>query len=696
MSDLTDRARSAGARLARHAGVLVIVLIALVAGFLLRSAFVADSPAPALDAAHGHAGEEKAPTVWTCSMHPQIRSDKPGKCPICHMDLIPVEPAATASANPREFTTSPAARALMDIETSPVERRFVSAEVRMVGKVDYDETRLAYISAWVPGRLDRLYVDYTGVPVREGDHLVSIYSPELLSAQEELLQARRSVETIQDSDSALVRRSTDATYAAAREKLRLLGLSPAQIEQLEQSGKPSDHLTIESPASGIVIHKDAREGMYVQTGTRIYTIADLSRMWIRLEAYESDLAWLRYGQPVEFTAVSYPGEAFRGTIAFIDPILDPVTRTVKVRVNVPNEDGRLKPGMFVKAVVRSQVAAGGRVMEADLAGKWICPMHPEIVKGEPGECDICGMPLVRTESLGYVSADAPTDRPLVIPATAPLLTGTRAVVYVEVPETDAPTYEGREVALGPRAGDWYLVASGLSEGERVVTRGNFKIDSALQIAAKPSMMSPEGGQPMTGHAGHGGAAPATAAQTATAQADAHNAAPPARTEPVNPKFLSQLAPLYTAYFAVSTALANDDLPAARGAAKNASAALERVDMNLVQGKDHDAWMQAANALGKILPDLAAAEDIESARKVFALHSEQMLALAQRFGSPLDGPVYQAYCPMAFDNRGGTWLQDHEDILNPYFGDAMLRCGEIQAEIPPATTSDTHAEGQHDE
>ena len=486
MNIRTDKAVAALKAVGRRAGLIAAVLVSIAVGFLLYAAVAPEAgKAPAsADAAGGD-------TEWTCSMHPQVRGEEGDLCPICGMDLVPVDDSG-AARRPRELATTDAAKALMDIETAPVERKFVAAEVRMVGKIDYDETRLASIAARVPGRLDRLFVDYTGVRVREGDHLVSIYSPELLAAQEELIQAKQAVREMEGSSSTLLRETTEATYQAAREKLRLLGLTAEQVAEIERTGVTSDHLTIYSPIAGIVIDKRADEGDYVDTGTRIYTVADLSRMWVRLEAYESDLMWIRYGQTVEFTTVAYPGEFFEGTISFIDPVLDPATRTVKVRVNVPNPDGKLKPGMFVRASVRSRIAAGGRVMDADLAGKWISPMHPEIVKDEPGACDVCGMPLVRTESLGYVSVDPEkADKPLVIPATAPLITGTSAVVYVEVPDADAPTYEGRRIALGPRAADHYLVESGLLEGERVVTRGAFKIDSALQIQARPSMMSPE-------------------------------------------------------------------------------------------------------------------------------------------------------------------------------------------------------------
>ncbi|MFW6153620.1 MAG: efflux RND transporter periplasmic adaptor subunit [Planctomycetota bacterium] len=458
--------RAAG-RLRRTGGIAA----ALAAGVLLGALGVwglapthdptggADAPSPTT---------AEAATVWTCSMHPEVRLDTPGLCPKCGMELIPVEQAAAPADAERTFTTTPEARALMNLQSARVERRFPTVELRMVGKVEYDETRLAAITAWVGGRLDRLFVDVTGEAVKRGEPMVEIYSPELVSAQEELLQALRSVDALGRSDVSVVRRTSQATVEAAREKLRLLGLSDEQIAAIEQRGSASEHLTLNAPVSGIVVHRNAREGMYVRTGTQIYTVADLSVVWVKLDAYESDLDRLREGQPVEFTSVAYPGETFAGTVALIDPILDPATRTVNVRVNVPNPDGRLKPGMFVTGRIRARLAAGGRVLEVD-----------------------------------ETTAET-ADAPLVIPASAPLITGTRAVVYVRVPDADQPTFEGREVVLGPRAGDAYVVREGLAEGDVVVTRGAFKIDAALQIQAKPSMMSPgERGAP-TGH-DHGAA-----------------------------------------------------------------------------------------------------------------------------------------------------------------------------------------------
>jgi membrane fusion protein, copper/silver efflux system len=470
--------------------LVVLVILALGTGWLVSS--VMNGPKmPSQDSSRQlhSAGEEAA--TWTCAMHPQIQLSKPGQCPICGMDLIPLKRQdGEGMPSARRLVMSPEAAKLAEVQTTEVERRFVSTEIRMVGKVEYDETKIAYITAWTGGRIDRLYIDQTGVPVKKGDHLAYLYSPELLAAQEEYLQSLEGAKNVTASHLDIIKSTSQDTIKNAREKLKLLGVTEEQIVELEKRKVPSDHMTIYATATGIVVNREVQEGTYVQTGSRIYSIVDLSQVWIKLDAYEADLQWLRYGQEVEFEAEAYPGEKFYGKISFIDPILDEMTRTVKVRVNVNNEDARLKPGMFVRGIVHAQVAGAGRVMEPSLEGKWIGPMHPEIIRDEPGPCPICGMPLVPAEKMGYSSVKE-TDPPLVIPASAVLKTGKRAVVYVQNTQAAKPTFEGREIVLGPRAGDDYLVKSGLVEGERVVVNGNFKIDSALQIQAKPSMMNPE-------------------------------------------------------------------------------------------------------------------------------------------------------------------------------------------------------------
>ncbi|MFQ5599751.1 MAG: efflux RND transporter periplasmic adaptor subunit [Candidatus Krumholzibacteriia bacterium] len=667
----------------RAAAAGLVLLAAFGLGYVLRGG--------GAGVTHEHAAVEPdaAPTMWTCSMHPQIHLPKPGKCPICFMDLIPVE---TGPAGPdessRRLVMSESARKLAEVQTTEVRYREVEAEIRMAGKVEYDETRLAHLTAWVPGRLDRLYVDYTGIEVRKGDHMVSLYSPELLAAQQELLEALRAVERLARSDIPEMRRTAQATVEAARDKLRLWGLTPEQIAEIEHRGQPTDHMTIYAPTGGIVVEKPVAEGMYVGVGTRIYTIADLSKVWVLLDAYESDMSWIRYGQEVEFETEAYPGQRFLGRISFIDPVLNAKTRTVKVRVNVDNSDLKLKPEMFVRAVVRARVDAAGRVMDPELSGKWVCPMHPEVVENRPGSCNQCGMDLVSAESLGYVAVDAGT-LDLVIPAAAVLQTGRRAVVYVRVPGAEQPTYEGREVALGPRAGDSYLVKSGLHEGERVVSNGAFSIDSALQIQARPSRMSPEGGVPQTGHAGHGGPSgaertprpvDARAHEAHGESAEAASAPSPSVRGTVSKEFLGSMSPLYVSYFALRASLAADDLAAARAAFEELGSTTQSVRMELLQAGAHTTWMQVASRIRTSATEGAKVAELGSAREVFHAISNAVIEVDETFGHPGDATHFRFHCPMAFDNRGADWLQTNETVSNPYFGVKMPRCGVVKDQL----------------
>jgi membrane fusion protein, copper/silver efflux system len=441
---------------------------------------------------------EKNISHWTCSMHPDINQPGPGQCPICQMDLVPVYEEGREEGE-RELVMSETGMKLAEIQTAPVERKPVTTEVRMIGKVDFDETGFGYITAWVGGRIDRLYVDYTNIKVNKGEHMAQLYSTELIETQKALLAALKTSQELPEG-------KVDSLVESNRERLRLWGLTDDQIAEIEKRGEPQELVTITSPMTGIVIQKNAVEGMYVKTGTRIYTIADLEKVWVKLEAYESEMALLKYGQQVEFETEAYPGKVFTGTISFIDPVLNEKTRTAALRVSIENPDGILKPGMFVRAKVLAKLGADGTAIGEDLAGKWVGSMHPEIIKDGPGTCDICGMPLVPIESTDLVDTGESKGPPLVIPATAPLITGKRAVVYVHLTDREKPTFEGREIVLGPRAGDYYIVLSGLEEGEMVVTNGSFKIDSSLQIKAKPSMMSPKGGAVPPAHH-HGGEVP---------------------------------------------------------------------------------------------------------------------------------------------------------------------------------------------
>jgi Cu(I)/Ag(I) efflux system membrane fusion protein len=631
------------------------VLVAAAALFLGgRWSAPADGAAPDDGPREPAAPSAAAPTLWTCPMHPQIKLPDAGDCPICGMDLVRL--SSDGDGDPRQLVMSPASRALARVETEPVRRRFVTRPVRMVGKIDYDERAVRSISAWVPGRIDRLFVDYTGIRVEAGDHLVRLYSPDLFTAQEELLGARARLAGTASEASAFLAESNRRAYESARQKLILWGLTAEQVDAILARGTAEEHVTLTSPVSGVVIQKRLEEGAYVQTGTPVYEIADLSHLWVRLDAYEQDLPWLRYGQAVVLETEALPGELFEGRIVVIDPFIDERTRTAKVRVNIDNTDGRLKPGMFVRAVAAARVGSGGVVLGSELAGKWISPMHPEVVKDGPGQCDVCGMDLVPAEALGLVTRDDALERPLVVPASAVLVTGRRAVVYVEVPDAERPTYEGREVTLGPRAGDEYIVLAGLEEGERIVTHGAFRIDSSMQILARPSMMG------MPGERG------------VLAAPEAH-------------MFRAALAPLYDGYLALHAALAGDDEPGARAALQELATAHAAVSGAALPARHRTIWSEERAALGAALESARRAGDIDALRAAFRGLSTAVLELERAFGHAGGGPRFEAHCPMAFDGEGAAWMQAGETLLNPYFGASMLRCGEERERFAPADGRD---------
>jgi Cu(I)/Ag(I) efflux system membrane fusion protein len=406
--------------------LIVLGLLAMVIGTATIQIFSSHEEAD-------HAGHEEH-GVYACPMLCVPPTDKPGDCPVCGMALERIDGASAEDMDRPVIAMSQRSRTLSKVETATVMRKNAAAEVRLTGKVVVDETRLSRIAARVAGRIDDISADFTGKTIKKGDPLIKLYSPDLLSAQEELIQAKNSGKE---------------TLVAAREKLRLLGISGKQIQEIEKSGLAKDHMTFFSPSAGVIIDKNAIEGSYVKEGTTLYTIANLAQIWVVLDAYEADIGFIRLDQAVSFTAHAIPGKTFDATVSFIDPILNDMTRAVKVRLDVPNEDLMLKPGMFVHATVKAPLNSSGRP----------------------------------------VMADAKEDElPLVVPASAPLQTGKRAVVYVET-QTEGE-YEGKEVVLGPRVGDDYIVLKGLTEGDRVVVKGNFRIDSAMQIMGKPSMMLP--------------------------------------------------------------------------------------------------------------------------------------------------------------------------------------------------------------
>lgn len=468
------------------------------------------------------AREEQAGTeIWTCSMHPQLRLPNPGQCPICGMKLIPVSqlPGAQEDLEKRA-----------GLETEAVHHRELFKEIRTVGKLDYSERQVELITARIAGRVDRVFADFTGLDVKKGDHLVAVYSPELYVAQNELLISLEAYDREKQA-SPNARTFAESRLESSRKKLRLLGILEEQIEAIEKTRTPTTHLTIYSPLGGTVIEKNIRVGQYVAAGDQLYRIANLDPIWLYLNIYEFDLAWVRFGQPVEVALEAFAGETFHGTVTFVDPFLDDSTRTVRVRVNLRNPDRRLKAQMYATATIRVPLRGDGTPARTGLEGKFICPMHPEVVQAEPGKCSICEMALERVPDLPAIAkgpADHKADEKtsenvadtsyeetmsragLAIPVSAVLDTGRRRIAYRL---TRDGAYELVELKLGPRAQsvdesgrerDFHLVLDGLSEGDKVVVQSGFLLDSQRQIEGMPSLLYPTGqAGSMTGHTGHG-------------------------------------------------------------------------------------------------------------------------------------------------------------------------------------------------
>ncbi|MBN1791429.1 MAG: efflux RND transporter periplasmic adaptor subunit [Bacteroidales bacterium] len=380
---------------------------------------------------HDHTAQDDQTSIWTCAMHPHIRMPEPGKCPICAMDLVPLN-QSQVDIDPAAVHLTKEAAQLANVLTSVVTKQEPVKEVRLYGKVQADERLLQSQVAHVPGRIERLMVNFTGESVKKGQTLALLYSPELVTAQQELLEAAKT------------RQSQPEIYEAAKERLRQWKLSESQISAIENSGIIQSNIEVVSNTSGIVTARRVNNGDYNSQGTVLFEVADLSRLWVLFDAYESDLQFLRKGDNLEFTVQALPGVKYAGNIAFIDPVIDPVNRVAKVRIEAGKQSGRLKPEMFVTGIVKARLDEYRNM--------------------------------------------------LVIPRSAVLWTGPRSIVYVKQPGIDEPVFKMREIGLGPMLGNSYVVTDGLTEGEEIVTQGAFSVDAAAQLEGKPSMMNPEDGK----------------------------------------------------------------------------------------------------------------------------------------------------------------------------------------------------------
>jgi Cu(I)/Ag(I) efflux system membrane fusion protein len=595
--------------------VLGVFVVGLLFGWIFfHSSGEAINTATEMAGHEGHDHESAEPTTWTCSMHPQIKQDKPGKCPICAMDLIPLATMSSGGddVDPNEIVMTESAAKLASIQTMRVEKGIPEKSVYLQGKIEADERNIAELTARFGGRIEKLFVNFTGQNVKKGDKLATIYSPGLVTAQRELLEAISFKET------------RPSLYNAAKGKLKLWDLNDEQISAIEEKGEPQVYFDVLSPISGTVTMRHIAIGDYIKEGTALFKVVDLTKVWAMFDAYESDLPWIKMGDKIEFTIQALPGETFSRRVTYIDPFINGQTRIAKVRVEIPNPKLELKPEMFTAGLLESKIA----------------------------------------ESTNKI----------LVPKSSILWTGKRAVVYVKVQNRETPSFLYREIVLGPKAGAFYIVSEGLAEGEEIATNGVFKIDAASQLQGLPSMMNPEGGKVSTGH-NHGGT---TMSDEEMANMEKEKQSAKAIKKVDSPeKFKSQISIAIDSYLELKEAFVATDENQAEKMAQKTIDAFKNVDMSLLKGDAHNQWMPLQKTIIDNLNGIVQMKGIEMKRKHFSIISDNLNNVLITFGNPGEKTLYHQYCPMAFDDEGAFWISDDDQIRNPYFGDMMLKCGEVK-------------------
>lgn len=625
-------------------GVLLIILL----GVAQRTGWIQGGSLSA--EASGDGSDQR---IHICPMHPQVRQKGPGKCYICGMTLVPVV-STGADLDQLAVTIAPAQRRLANIETAEVTKRPVTTSLRTIGSIEIDESRQATIASYIDGRVEQLFADYTGVVVEKANHLAVVYSPQLYSAQVEYVEAKNTLAKTGGSTLASVKEAQTKLVANSRQRLVEFGMTKEQLSELDSSGEAKSRLTIYAPIGGTVIEKLAEEGKYISAGEPIYRIANLSTIWLMLELYPEDASRIRFGQLVKAELASLPGKTLNGRVAFIDPRVDKSNRTVGVRVEFRNENGELRPGDYAKATIEIPIGPQGQVYDAELAGKWISPMHPQVIRDEPGDCPICGMKLVPTTRYGYSNMPVERVESLTIPRSALLMAGEHSVVYVE---TEPGRFEIRNVSLGPILANEAVILEGLKEGEKVATSGNFLIDSQMQLAGKPSLIDPTRAVPKFRNT------PLEFDKIQVAQIVGESG--------------KKIEEFYRAYFEIQRALADDKVPS-----EESVVAIKRLTEELLSaGELPKAVHEQLKVVKKNIPHLHHLS-LEEARAKFKMISHAIVTLSTKVrGVDSKQPFNHFFCPMVKQGEG-DWLQSEDLLSNPYYGGEMLRCGELVRKIPP--------------
>ena len=577
-----------GTMIGKYVKTIILLMLGLFLGWLIFGG--SNDGSEIKENGHNHQAENKKGQVWTCSMHTQIREDGPGQCPICGMDLIPVG-EGNENDNLSMLEMTPSAVSLANVMTEIVKADKPEKTIYLNGRIEIDERNLHRQIAHFSGRIEELYINFTGQYVRKGEKIARIYSPELVSAQKELFEAIN------------LKSSMPNIYQAAKEKLRLWKLTDKQITAIEKSGKVREEIDILADFSGYVIKRLVATGSRINLGDILFDIANLSKVWIVFDVYEEDIRWVKRGDMINFTASSIPGKQFKAEVKYVEPVLNAADRTVKIWTEYSNVGNLLKPEMLVRGVLKSK---------------------------KPFKTN-----------------------KIIIPKSAVLWTGKRSIVYVKVPDKEVPTFEMREITLGDNLGDSYIVEDGLKEDEELVVNGVFQIDAAAQLSGKYSSMN----QPKKKETDVG--IPDFKSQTSA-------------------EFKRQLTSLLESYIALTDNLVQSNDKKATESAKQILTKLKDVDMSLLRHEGHKFWMKKMKIIKEAAKSMSKSQNIDKQRKEFIALSEAMISSAKAFGT--QKVFYLVHCPMADDGKGANWLSVKNEVLNPYFGDVMLNCGEVVEKI----------------
>ncbi|MFY7672360.1 efflux RND transporter periplasmic adaptor subunit [Tenacibaculum sp. MEBiC06402] len=562
----------------KYLAYLVTLIVGLLLGWLLFGGSNDNI------SSHNHSKESATKQMWTCSMHPQIMQPDEGDCPICGMDLIPAE-SGSEGLSADQFKLTKNAMALANVQTTVIGTNLDEGNIiTLSGKVVENEEMNLVQASYFNGRIERLYINSTGEKIKIGQLLATIYSPELIKAQQELLTAS----SLKDSQPEL--------YNAVRNKLKFWKLSETQINQIESAKKVQENLPIFATVSGVVIEKMVAQGDYVKQGEALLKVTNLSKVWANFDVYENQIQYFKKGQEIVVSTNAFPNEVFASKIDFIDPVMNTATRTTNLRVVLDNKNEKFKPGMFV-------------VGKADA------------VKKE------------RNNELN-------------IPASAVMWTGKRSIVYVKV-KSDTPVFEMREVVLGNKIGSNYIILSGLKSGEEIVTNGTFTIDASAQLSGKKSMMN---------------------------NTDLQN-----EIFDVSTNFKNQLQKVYENYILLKDALIKSDKNTASIEAKKLNKSLAEIDAKLLTNeKAYEKWIVLFKTMNTKSENIGQSKDLKIQRKEFKPLSNHLITAVESFG--ITETTYKQFCPMADNDKGGFWLSKEDKVLNPYFGDMMLKCGEVKETI----------------